>query len=50
MSYSAQVIASLKEKNPSQNEFHQAVQEVLTSLQPLLDKEKKYENSACYSV
>lgn len=46
MSYSAQVIASLKEKNPSQNEFHQAVQEVLTSLQPLLDKEKKYEKYA----
>ena len=46
MSYSTRIIAALKEKNPSQNEFQQAVEEVLVSLAPLFDKEKKYEQYA----
>lgn len=46
MSYSTRIIAALKEKNPSQNEFQQAVEEVLISLTPLFDKEKKYEQYA----
>ena len=45
MSYVAKVIDNLKSKNPSQSEFHQAVEEVLTSLEPLLNKEKKYEQN-----
>lgn len=43
MSYTKKIIATLKEKNPSQNEFHQAVEEVLSSLDPLFNKEGKYE-------
>ncbi|SQB99005.1 glutamate dehydrogenase [Helicobacter fennelliae] len=46
MSYASQIIQILKDKNPSQNEFHQAVEEVLTSLEPLLSREKKYQDSA----
>ncbi len=43
MSYITNVIENLKKKTPYQVEFHQAVEEVLTSLKPLLEKEKKYE-------
>ncbi|WP_317371805.1 NADP-specific glutamate dehydrogenase [Helicobacter canis] len=46
MSYSTRIIVALKEKNPSQNEFQQAVEEVLTTLSPLFDREKKYEKYA----
>lgn len=46
MSYSTRIIAALKEKNPSQSEFQQAVEEVLTTLSPLFDREKKYEKYA----
>lgn len=46
MSYSARIITALQAKNPAQGEFHQAVTEVLSTLQPLLDKEQKYEKYA----
>lgn len=43
MSYADTVMNELKERYSYQPEFLQAVQEVLTSLQPILAAEKKYE-------
>ncbi len=40
--YVENVIETVKAKNPSQPEFHQAVEEVLNTLIPVLDKEPKY--------
>jgi glutamate dehydrogenase (NADP+) len=36
-------LAQVKERDPTQREFHQAVEEVLTSLVPILEKEPKYQ-------
>ncbi len=41
--YVEKVMHVLKERNPEQPEFHQAVEEVLVSLKPVFDKHKKYE-------
>jgi glutamate dehydrogenase (NADP+) len=38
----ASVIAETKAKNPGEPEFHQAVEEVLSSLAPVLDKRAEY--------
>lgn len=46
MSYGKGIINLVKGKYPQQLEFHQAVQEVVESLEPLLKKEKKYEENA----
>ena len=46
MSYTKNIIDLVKGKYPQQLEFHQAVQEVVESLEPLLKKEKKYEENA----
>jgi len=43
MPYTAKTMEYLKRTSPAQSEFYQATQEVLVSLRPLLDKEKKYE-------
>jgi len=43
MPYTAKTIEYLKRTSPAQSEFYQATQEVLLSLRPLLDKEKKYQ-------
>ena len=40
--YVENVIEHVKAKNPSQPEFHQAVEEVLHTLVPVLEKEPKY--------
>ena len=40
--YVASLIASVKSKNPSEPEFHQAVEEVLNSLAPLLERHPEY--------
>ena len=40
----AKVIAGVKAKNPGQEEFHQTVEEVLTSLVPVLEKNPAYVN------
>jgi len=40
--YVENVIENVKEKNPAQPEFHQAVTEVLHSIIPVLEKEPKY--------
>lgn len=42
MSYLQSALDGLKQNNPGQPEFHQAVTEVLLSLAPLVDKDPKY--------
>ena len=42
MSYAQRVIEGLKQKYASEPVFLQAVEEVLMTLQPLLDKDAKY--------
>lgn len=43
MSYTQRVLDSLKTKYPYQPEFLQAAEEILNTLQPVVDKEPKYE-------
>jgi glutamate dehydrogenase (NADP+) len=45
MSYAQRVIDLVTKKDPGQPEFHQAVTEVLDSLQPCLDRYPKYEQN-----
>lgn len=45
MSYIQDVISSVLEKNPGELEFHQAVKEVLTSIEPVLEMHRKYEKA-----
>jgi glutamate dehydrogenase (NADP+) len=42
MPYVQQTIDALKISSPAQTEFYQAAEEVLTSLRPLIEREKKY--------
>lgn len=47
MSYISEVLESLKKKHPDQPEFLQAVQEVLTSLEPVIEaNEEEYRQNA----
>ena len=46
MSYASNVLNKLKEQYPSQTLFHQAVEEVFESLEPALQKDKRYESYA----
>ncbi|WP_104697278.1 MULTISPECIES: NADP-specific glutamate dehydrogenase [unclassified Helicobacter] len=46
MNYAEFIIEKVKRENPNQCEFHQAVQEVIGTLRPLLDQEKKYQDYA----
>lgn len=46
MSYASSVLHKIKEQYPSQILFHQAVEEVFESLEPALQKDKKYESYA----
>ena len=46
MGYVDRVLAELIEKNPAQPEFHQAATEVLTTLKPVIEADKRYEDSA----
>ena len=43
MSYAQRVIDLVKKRDPGQPEFHQAVSEVLESLEPVLERNSKYE-------
>jgi hypothetical protein len=43
MSYADRVIETVKEKDPNQPEFIQAVTEVLESLKPVIDAHPEYE-------
>ena len=40
--YLLSILKKVEEKNPGENEFHQAVKEVLVTLQPIVEKEPKY--------
>ncbi|MDD5806379.1 MAG: Glu/Leu/Phe/Val dehydrogenase dimerization domain-containing protein, partial [Eggerthellales bacterium] len=46
MSYASRVIEQVKEKDPDQELFIQAVTEVLESLEPVLDAHPEYEQNA----
>ncbi len=46
MHYVDRVLASLKEKNPNEAEFHQAATEILNSLRPVVDRHPEYEKTA----
>ena len=47
MSYVDEVLAQVKEQNPSQHEFNQAVKEVFESLRPMIEKnEAEYRRDA----
>lgn len=46
MSYIQDVLSSLKAKNPGQNEFIQAAEEVLTSLSPVIAAHPEYKKNA----
>ncbi len=46
MKYTEKIIADLIKRNPGENEFHQAAVEVLETLQPLFDKDDKYEKNS----
>jgi glutamate dehydrogenase (NADP+) len=43
--YIEEVLAQVMAKNPAEPEFHQAVQEVLESLRPVLDKHPEYRSA-----
>ena len=45
MTYTSKVLDDLRIRHSHQPEFLQAVEEVLNTLQPLMDKEPKYENN-----
>lgn len=45
MSYTMRVLEDVIKKNPNEPEFHQAVTEVLTSLQPYVDANPEYEKA-----
>jgi len=44
MSYIKEVIERVTQKNAGEVEFHQAVREVLESLEPVIERHKKYQN------
>ncbi len=48
MSVIQEVIAKVREKDPAQPEFHQAVEEVLTSLEPTVAKHPEYVKAKIY--
>ncbi len=45
MSYTSDVLELVKKRNPAEPEFHQAVSEVLESLDPVLSKHPEYEEN-----
>ncbi|MEG6617549.1 NADP-specific glutamate dehydrogenase [Peptococcaceae bacterium 1198_IL3148] len=42
MSYAQEVLEQVKKRNPNEPEFHQAVEEVLETLEPVLEKNPEY--------
>lgn len=48
MSYIKEVIQKVKERDPNQPEFHQAVQEVLESLEPTVEKHPEFVKAKIY--
>ena len=45
MAYTTDVLELVEKRNPSEPEFHQAVQEVLESLEPALDQHPEYQEN-----
>ncbi len=45
MTYTARVLEQTKKKNPNEPEFHQALTEILPTLQPFLDEHPEYESA-----
>ena len=45
MSYTMNVLEQAKKRNPNELEFHQAMTEILTTLQPYVDSRSEYEKS-----
>ena len=45
MSYTDDVLALVKQKNPGEVEFHQAVDEILTSLTPVIERHPEYKQA-----
>lgn len=48
MSLTNEVIARVKEKNPAEPEFHQAVKEVMESLEPTVERHPEFVKAAIY--
>lgn len=46
MSYAQKVFEMVKKRNPGESEFHQAVEEVLSSLEPVIVKHPEYAETA----
>ena len=46
MSYASEVLEKVIRRDPAQPEFHQAAQEVLESLEPILDRYPKYRRNS----
>ncbi|MEL7564951.1 MAG: NADP-specific glutamate dehydrogenase [Dehalobacterium sp.] len=46
MSYTQKVFEMVKKRNPGESEFHQAVEEVLASLEPVIEKHPEYAETA----
>lgn len=44
--YTEKVLAKVKERNPAEGEFHQAVEEVLESLSPVFEKDPEFEKNS----
>ena len=40
------IISQIKEKDPNQREFHQAVEEVVETVKPVLDRNLEYRRQA----
>ncbi|OVE73896.1 glutamate dehydrogenase, partial [bacterium B13(2017)] len=45
MSYVKEILELVKQRNPVELEFHQAVDEVLQSLEPVIEKNPKYKEA-----
>ncbi|ABR55448.1 Glutamate dehydrogenase (NADP(+)) [Methanococcus vannielii SB] len=45
MTYIQEILETVKRKNPGELEFHQAVQEVLESLEPVIEKHPEYKKA-----
>ena len=45
MSYAQEVLEQAKKKNPNEPEFHQALTEILPTLQPFIDEHPEYEEA-----
>src|SRR5512136_3201550 len=48
MSLVKEIIAKVKQRDPQENEFHQAVTEVMESLEPTVDKHPEFVKAAIY--